>query len=363
MVQFRNAVCACLWFSVSHGFTSGPQSHQFNFHSAGNCDFVATNTNKNSGYVGAVGKYGFVNFKHEKDRKGSEAKFFMEGLDPNNFMQTGQANADQSTPTELNFAVEGNLSMSLENIDFRCPIRIGLRKTENHARWYMGGLNCEKSKAEPKTPAPGRPGLFQLECECDNATRVMFTMKESEDKKASDTVITAISDCTAVLAKKGYWAQMGSSPASQTVELAYGVDRTYTVSNTKDWSKSTTHSTKMGFKYEGFSISHEISHTTSKEFSITHTSTFETSEMTTYSTTVPAGVVWQFQMDINDNCGQSSVHMNDVVVTQSATEPPCCLPGYFVNMSNPHGDCITSVDGDNYNVCDPQRVLEDVVIA
>merc|ERR1712100_265055 len=88
-----------------------------------------------------------------------------------------------------------------------------------------------------------------------------------------------------------------------------------------------------------------------------HDDTFSTNEMTTFSTTLPAGVIFQFQMNIDDNCGQSGVFMNDFVVTASANEPPCCLPGYFVDISEPHGECITSDDGDNYNVCDLQRAL------
>lgn len=219
--------------------------------------------------------------------------------------------------------------------------------------WYIGGEQCQKSAVDPATPQPGHP-LYKLVCECDDSILVEFTQEETlQPQKAGNHLSTAINDCTAVFGKHSHWVQVGSSPGSQQLQFSYGVDRSYSVSNTGSWSKSTTESMTGGFSYDGFSLSRTVSDGTSRQYTLSHSSTFSTSQMDTYVTTLPAGVVWQFQVGVQDNFGTSTVHMRDFQVTDSAASPPCCLPGYFLDESDPRGDCI-NVDGEVYNVCRDQ---------
>lgn len=224
--------------------------------------------------------------------------------------------------------------------------------------WYIGGEQCQKSEVTPAIPLPGHP-LYSLVCECDDSILIEFRQFETiQPQKAGNHLSTTINDCTAVFGKNAHWVQVGSSPGSQELQFSYGVGRSYTVSKTGSWSKSTTHSMIAGFSYDGLSMSTTVSHSTSREYTISHSSTFSTSQMETYVTTLPAGVVWQFQMGVQDNCGTSTVHMRDFQVTDSAANPPCCLPGYFLDESDPRGDCI-NVDGEVYNVCRHQDSDDD----
>lgn len=163
-------------------------------------------------------------------------------------------------------------------------------------------------------------------------------------------MITVISDCTAVAEKEGHWVEVGSSPGKQEMQFSYGITRSYMVRKTKSWEHSTTISVTAGFSFGGFSASTTISHETSRSFSVTHENTFSMSQTETYTTELPAGTVWQFQMDVKDNCGTSGVHMKDFQVTRGSPFPPCCLPGFFKDPQNARGDCLT-FKGEYYNVC------------
>jgi len=119
-----------------------------------------------------------------------------------------------------------------------------------------------------------------------------------------------------------------------------------------------------GFMYDGFSLNAMVSHDTARQYTLSHSSTFSTSQMETYVTTLPAGVVWQFQVEVQDNCGTSTVQMRDFQVTDSAANPPCCLPGYFSDENDPRGNC-TVVDGEVYNVCwdqDPGEEKDAIIV-
>eukprot|EP00930_Biecheleria_cincta_P049629 TRINITY_DN34826_c0_g1_i1.p1 TRINITY_DN34826_c0_g1~~TRINITY_DN34826_c0_g1_i1.p1 ORF type:complete len:209 (+),score=26.68 TRINITY_DN34826_c0_g1_i1:66-629(+) len=85
------------------------------------------------------------------DREATEepAHFFLEGLRPTNIMGNN-VHSDQS-PSKLNFAVKGNLTITVDDVSVTCvDIRLGqghsqwFRPTNN---WWMGGVHCTGGKA------------------------------------------------------------------------------------------------------------------------------------------------------------------------------------------------------------------------
>jgi hypothetical protein len=349
-------MCLCLTLS------SADKSRLLNFDNVGNVDFQALTVSEDSRYTGVDSGFGSLKFHHKRgSATEDEAAFFMDGFDPSRFMRTAQDSG--APPSYLNFAVAGNLTLSLEGLHIHCGnIRIGYKAGidwfESNQAWYIGGEQCQKGEIIPDIPRPGHP-LYSLVCKCNDSILVEFKQKETnKPQKSGNHLFTAINECTAVFEKTSHWVQVGSSPGSQELQFSYGVDRSYTVTQVGAWSESTAQSVTAGFSYNGFKITATVSHNTSKQYTISHSSTFSTSQLETYTTTLAAGVVWQFQMSIQDNCGTSTVHMRDFQVTDSAAHSPCCLPGYFLDDNDPLGDC-TTVDGEVYNVCRDQKPADE----
>jgi len=279
---------------------------------------------------------------------------FMKDLDPSMYMRTRTTIPSEHgvPPKELSFAVVGNLSVSLDGISVNCgSMRFG---HNSDGAWWVASKTCSYTENNDTSDLLGPdPTYYSLVCECDYG--VMMEFGQQPNPKGSTSLLghidTKISDCTAILTKDARWVEVGSSPGGQSMTFSYGIERDYTVSHTKEWGSSTTTSASFGFSFGGFSSSFSISHTTSRDFSVEHSSTFSMSQEETYSTQLPAGTVWQFQMNIRDNCGNSGAHMKDFQVTNNSLSMPCCLPGYFADAKNPTGDCLTDKDGKNYNVC------------
>merc|ERR1712014_547489 len=86
-------------------------------------------------------------------------------------------------------------------------------------------------------------------------------------------------------------------------------------------------------------LSAGVSGTLSRSIAKEYSSEFSMSKTETHTFNYGAGVVWQWQFTITDQCGSSTVSGNDMALTPGAFEPPCCLPGYAKNVSVPHGAC------------------------
>merc|ERR1719399_2826996 len=85
-------------------------------------------------------------------------------------------------------------------------------------------------------------------------------------------------DCSAIMAKAGRWIEVASSPGQQTLTYSHGVTHGKSVTDSKTWGSSTTASVSAGFSFMGLSISASVSHTTSKQFTHSRTSTFSMSD-------------------------------------------------------------------------------------
>ena len=82
-----------------------------------------------------------------------------------------------------------------------------------------------------------------------------------------------------------------------------------------------------------------------------HRDAFYKTSSTTYTDTFGAGTVWQFQFRAATPCGNATIRGNHFLVTPSSSQPPCCLPGMALNLSQPHGPCRPSADGTVVDLC------------
>lgn len=153
------------------------------------------------------------------------------------------------------------------------------------------------------------------------------------------------------------WVDIGSSPGEQTMAFTYGVTRSHTVSKTVTWaSKVTSNIGASGLNIFGVGMTGSLSKEMSKTISVTDTETMEESSYKYYSTTVKPGIVWQWQYKIYDEFGTTVVGSNHIQQTNTS-DPPCCLPGYHVDIQQPRGACTTS----EARICDDENMLPQFI--
>lgn len=158
--------------------------------------------------------------------------------------------------------------------------------------------------------------------------------------------------CNYVPAVSGKWVKIFSSAGPTTISFNVGTSHSYTTgsTDTTQWGTSATATASLGFSAFGASGSASVSGTISASVTAASTQSFTTMESssTTKATTVPAGVVWQWQFSVQDGCGPSTVFAEDIAFSPNLPNPPCCLPGFFKDPAKPEGDCI-----DGPNLCNP----------
>ena len=143
----------------------------------------------------------------------------------------------------------------------------------------------------------------------------------------------------------GRWVKISFSSGPQTLTYSAGTQVTNTKSTTTTTGKSVQKSVEEGLEVEGISQKKTVSRETSHSLATMDEHSFSTTYSESYSTTVAAGRVWQWRYDSDLNRGTSSTWSQSLVSTPSDDKPPCCLPGYFQNPTEPNGKCITdSVD-------------------
>jgi hypothetical protein len=149
------------------------------------------------------------------------------------------------------------------------------------------------------------------------------------------------------------WVVLASSPGPQTYSTTTGMSRTYSVTNAHTWGQSTTRTASAGFSAFGLSASVSVSGTASISIANTYSTNFELTKTATYSTVLPKGQVWQWQMTVEDSCGTSILMTKDLRVTVNVASPPCCLVGFENNITNPHSGGCVAAPGDTtvYNLC------------
>jgi hypothetical protein len=149
-------------------------------------------------------------------------------------------------------------------------------------------------------------------------------------------------------ATQGSWVAINGVYNGNLQKVTYSVGTTTTdsqsVTKTDAWKNSITATASAGFSFMGASASVKVSAT--GEFSGSQASSVGEAVMQSESQTFEAdfnqGQVWQFVFDAADVCDVTgfSINVEELVLTKGKYDYPCCLPGYFVDDSNPHGPCV-----------------------
>lgn len=165
----------------------------------------------------------------------------------------------------------------------------------------------------------------------------------------------ALLNCSKILNKTGEWVQLASSEGtgatSQLVEYQFGTQQGEATTHSKEFSHSAHNSFSLGFGVGAFGISLSASDTAASHTVKLHRDAFFKTSTTTYTDTFSAGIVWQFQFKATTPCGNTTIQGNHLLVTNSTSQPPCCLPGMQKDLTNPHGECRAAADGTVIDLC------------
>lgn len=196
----------------------------------------------------------------------------------------------------------------------------------------------------------GYSGVCHLTCtqnsDCGNSGDLCIR-DTSSDSAGVCGAFTNTDKCYYVELVNGQWVQIQSSSSEQEVSFQEGVTRTYGVESSSTWGSKVTASVSAKFGVFGIGGSASVTGEISQQFSEQYSSTFAMSSTQTHTFKYGPGVVWQWQFAIQDGCGSATASASDLVLTGGAFAPPCCLPGYSKNISDPTGPCAAGP-----NLCD-----------
>jgi len=134
------------------------------------------------------------------------------------------------------------------------------------------------------------------------------------------------------LVQTGQWVTIGTSTVPTDYKIESGTKTTRECQRSESWSKSVTSSVQAGFSFKGIGgMKHVHSSTITSQVSQSFSQTFEQWQTTTWTNHFEAGTYWQFQFILQDTCGGALAKGHYVANTSSASEEPCCLPGYSVS--------------------------------
>merc|ERR1711871_343994 len=94
-----------------------------------------------------------------------------------------------------------------------------------------------------------------------------------------------------------------------------------------------------------------LSGTAAFQQSVGYSSEFAMTKTTEYDFKFAPGQVWQWTWRVTDTDGITTVTGKDLVLSAGKFDMPCCLPGYFANISDPIGACHAAKDGHVWDLC------------
>lgn len=152
-----------------------------------------------------------------------------------------------------------------------------------------------------------------------------------------------------ILNVTGFWNNIGSNEnGNQMITYTFGTSHYSEVDDINTWSQSVTESISLGFGV----VSGEVASQTTQTVSETNKNVFTTNETSSYQYEFGPGSVWQWTWKTVDTDGTSLSTTMDIVITPGQYVPPCCIPGYFNNISNASiPSCAADTDGDTYILC------------
>jgi len=141
------------------------------------------------------------------------------------------------------------------------------------------------------------------------------------------------------------------SSGNMEIDYSYGTTHTVECDDTNTWSQSVTEKMTSDFKVDDFGTSTEVDTQTTTTVSETNKDVFTQTETVTYKYNFDPGYVWQWQWRTVDTDGESTSKTMFLVTTEGLYDPPCCIPGYFSDVTDPTGSCEADEDGAVYTLC------------
>lgn len=257
---------------------------------------------------GVTSNYNSITVNAGRHGSGAPAQFFLRGLGPANVMGNN-VNSDQF-PSDLNFAVKGDLTMNVDSITVTCnDIFFGQGHTSNgwssSNNWWMGGPNC----------VGGNSGSNPVTCACSNGALVKF---ETGDVSRFSVSIT--NRCGIISSRSGSWTAVTAAPGQKVGYSFSSASEEYTES---EFMASLSAEFAAPLSFGDLGISAEAS------YSYVSQNTHSTSWSQTCEVTVPEGArLWQWTYVVDTNCGSNSLHSCYFFTLPIDTGSPCCLAGY-----------------------------------
>lgn len=164
--------------------------------------------------------------------------------------------------------------------------------------------------------------------------------------------------CLHIKKPQGRWTVISSSPVGQKVKISVGTSHGYKDTTDSRWGNKVASTVSTGIDIQGNKCGVSVTGEISEQMSKSYISTFSKTTSVETEFSFPAGVVWQFQIKIQDDCGESIAGRQDLQITDAQPHPPCCLPGYFKDIKNARGDCLPDSNGQFVDLCGrPHRML------
>merc|ERR1712099_181397 len=218
---------------------------------------------------GVTSNYNSITVNAGRHGSGAPAQFFLRGLGPANVMGNN-VNSDQF-PSDLNFAVKGDLTMNVDSITVTCA--------------------------------------------CSNGALVKF---ETGDVSRFSVSIT--NRCGIISSRSGSWSAVTAAPGQKVGYSFSSASEEYTES---EFMASLSAEFAAPLSFGDLGISAEAS------YSYVSQNTHSTSWSQTCEVTVPEGArLWQWTYVVDTNCGSNSLHSCYFFTLPIDTGSPCCLAGY-----------------------------------
>jgi len=151
------------------------------------------------------------------------------------------------------------------------------------------------------------------------------------------------SDCTEFITKEARWVPIatavGDGVTSQQVKFLTGRSDETGSGSQFSTGHSTSFNFALAFKAGGFGIGLNLGGSHAQKVVGVDMDAFYSTGTKTNTQEFKAGVVWQFQYHARGPCGDTTVFGSHLRVTKDAKSPPCCLPGFEKNITQPTGSC------------------------
>lgn len=137
----------------------------------------------------------------------------------------------------------------------------------------------------------------------------------------------------------GQWQAGRYSSGPQTITYSRGTTISHSTSTTATIGSEISTSVEAGCEVLGVGGKATISSKISSSLATMDQDSFTQTKSSSYSTTVPAGQVWQWIYDSELTRGSATTLGQAIVSTKGTYDPPCCVPGQFADPKNPTGAC------------------------